>query len=163
MTGAPRPLDDEQLMAVLGAALAESDPVPDHVLEAAKAVPEIAHLDAELAQLMFDSDVELAGVRSGATATADRQLNFECDDADIEIVIRREERAGRFVTVIEGQVSPASQARVALMAADPATVASTTADELGRFRLGDVPSGAVRLLVHVDGVTRPIVTAWFRS
>lgn len=157
------PLDDDDLVALIGAALAESDPVPAHVLEAAKAVPEIAGLDAELALLSFDSDLDLAGVRSGVGTG--RQLSFEADDVDIEIVVHAEERTGRHIQVVEGQLAPAAAVIVSLASADPVVApVETQADDLGRFRFDDVPTGAVRLLAHIDAAdsARPVVTSWFR-
>lgn len=166
MSDSPHSLSDDELVALIGASLAEDDPVPSHVLEAAKAVPDIAGLDAELAQLSFDSDLDLAGVRGVAAGTG-RQLSFETDDIEIELVIHTEERTGRHVLVVEGQLVPAATGRVTLSSADPfADVMSTTADEIGRFRFDDVSAGAIRLLVHVAGggvAARPVVTSWFRA
>lgn len=158
------PLDDDELMAVLGDAIAGSDPVPTHVVEAAKLVPEIAGIDAELALLTFDSDQELAGVRGVGTG---RQLTFEAGAVELELVVHTEELEGRRALVIDGQVVPPQPLEVTLVAADPFTEARPAqADELGRFRFVDVPAGAIRLTVHTGErqvQARPVVTSWFRS
>lgn len=156
-------LDGDELLAVLAAALVESDPVPGHVLDAAKAVPELAGLDAELALLTFDSEVDHAGVRG---QDAGRQLSFESGPLDVDVVVRTERVDGRLVSVIEGQFAPAASGRVTLLAADPGLPGGAVdADEFGRFRFDDAPAGTVRLLVRLDAAAadaRPVVTAWFR-
>ena len=157
------PLDDDELLAMLAEAIERSDPVPQHVLDAAKAVPELAGLDAELAQLTFDSDRELAGVRSAGTG---RQLSFEAGPIDLELVVHTEMAAGRRVVVIEGQVAPADVVEGSLVSADPfSRPVVAVSDDLGRFRFGDAPVGAIRLVVRTDDaqmVARPVVTTWFR-
>lgn len=158
-----RPLGDDELLEVLAAALDESDKVPTHVLDAAKAVPELAGLDAELALLTFDSEVDLAGVRGVGTG---RQLSFASGPVDVEIVLQTQPAAGRSVSVIEGQLAPARPGRVTLLPADPAIPTSVAdVDDLGRFRFDDAPSGAMRMLVHLDDAVAdalPVVTPWFR-
>lgn len=158
------PLDDDELLAMLGSAIAETDPVPELVLEAAKLVPGIAGIDAELALLTFDSDRELAGVRGAGTG---RQLTFEAGEIELELVVHTEEIDGRRALVFDGQVVPPWPLEVSLIAADPFTESrSAQADELGRFRFVDVPAGAIRLAVRAGDRqvrARPVVTSWFRS
>ena len=66
------PTDDE-LLELVGRALRTAEPVPDRVIAGARAAWTWRTIDEELAELVFDSAVELTGVRSEDTA---RQLTF---------------------------------------------------------------------------------------
>ena len=75
---------DDPVFDELKTALHEADSVPDDVLQAAKDSFTWRTVDAELAELVFDSALEeLSGVRSGATV--DRQLTFRTDEFEIEM------------------------------------------------------------------------------
>lgn len=154
---------DEDLLRVLGEALAEQDPVPDHVLGAARAVPEIADLDFELAVLGFDSTRDEAGVR-GPTGT--RQLSFSSSSMDVELTIATEQDKGRLVPALDGQVVPSQVVEVSLHVEGSSSPEQTvTSDELGRFRLGGLPDGEIRLEVKPTGQDRDgrgVATGWFR-
>ena len=66
---------DDRLLAELAAALDAADPVPARVLDAAKESFTWRTIDAELAELVFDSaEQQLAGVR-GIDGT--RQVTFQ--------------------------------------------------------------------------------------
>ena len=65
---------DDQLLDLVGRALRTAEPVPDRVVAGARAAWTWRTIDQELAELVFDSAVELTGVRSEDTA---RQLTFQ--------------------------------------------------------------------------------------
>ncbi|MGA9597612.1 MAG: hypothetical protein WBV06_15770, partial [Acidimicrobiia bacterium] len=80
---------DDQLLARIAGALA-ADPVPEAVLDAARATFTWRTIDAELASLVFDSaDEGLVGVRSTETA---RQMTFRTPGVEIELVVVSETR-----------------------------------------------------------------------
>jgi hypothetical protein len=146
------PLDDH-LIEELAAAIAAGDPVPAEVNAAAKASYTWRTVDAELAELVYDSAVEeLAGVRS-AEGTA-RQVTFRAPGVEIEIAIlsvgtRR----------LVGQLVPPQRADVELRwGSESRTVPS---DELGRFTFDDVPVGPISLRCSFGEEDAPVIqTDW---
>ena len=66
-------VSDDDLLELVGRALRAADPVPDRVIDGARAAWTWRTIDEELAELVFDSAAELTGVRSEDTA---RQLTF---------------------------------------------------------------------------------------
>jgi hypothetical protein len=78
--------DDDELMDVLRAAAAQADPVPDLVLRQARAALVTRDLDAELADLTFDSDLAEAGaVRTGGDDV--RLLSFQSAQVSLELQV----------------------------------------------------------------------------
>lgn len=146
---APSAADDE-LLGLVGQALAAFDPVPDHVLEGARAAFTWRTIDAELAELVFDSSRELAGVRA---EEANRQVTFQAPGVEIEVMLI-ENGTRRLV----GQLVPPSSKRIELVGAD--NVLTTEADRLGRFTFDDVAPGPVRLVVLDGDGARIVQTEW---
>jgi hypothetical protein len=102
-------------------------------------------IDAELAQLTFDSLAEGASAVRGADGP--RVLTFSTAAAEIEVEISD----GRLV----GQLMPARAATVEIRGRD--RTITVTADALGRFAAGPLSPGALSLRCHLD---RTIVTEW---
>ena len=149
---------DAALLARLAAALGAGDPVPNALLAAARASLSWRTVDDELADLVFDSQVDgLVGVRSAAVATTPRQLSFEAGAAGVEVELAD----GRLV----GQLVPPGPARVELHHA--AGSLTTRADDLGRFSFDvgvfTLPDGGTPgpWRLRVDGDAFRLVTAWF--
>ena len=145
-------LRDEQLLAKLGAALEAADPLPESVIEAAKATFTWRTIDAELASLVFDSAAgELAGVRS---SEATRQMTFRTPGVEIELIVVSE-TSRRLV----GQLVPPQTAEVMLHHESDTRTAQS--DSLGRFTFHDVPTGSVRLTCKLAGDDGAVVqTEW---
>lgn len=142
--------DDETTLGILRHGLAEADPIPEYVRAAAREAILWRTLDAEMAQLVFDSAVdELAGVRS---AGSDRQVTFRAPGVEIEVGVMAVD--GREIT---GQLVPPQSATVELRSGE--TIRETVTDRLGRFRFADVASGSVAIVVITDDGTR-IATEW---
>jgi hypothetical protein len=141
---------DDQLLATLGEAIRQTDPVPEHVLAGARAAFTWRTIDAELAELVFDSAAELTGVRSESTA---RQVTFQAPGVEIEVmVIENGQRR------IVGQLVPPTEVTVQLTSGD--SVADTRTDELGRFTFDDVQPGPVRLSVLGSAGEHLVHTEW---
>ena len=142
---------DESILELLAAALDAADPVPQQVLDAAKAALTWRTVDAELAALLFDSATEeLVGVRGVATP---RQMTFAGAGVEIELMLFTEPTRR-----IVGQVVPEQAAIVVLSGGSEITA---SADDLGRFTLADVPVGHVRLTCRLPGADRPVIqTEW---
>jgi len=145
-------LRDEKLLASLGAALEAADPLPESVIEAAKATFTWRTIDAELASLVFDSAAgELAGVRS---SEATRQMTFSTPGVEIELIVVSE-TSRRLV----GQLVPPQTAEVTLHHESDTRTAQS--DSLGRFTFHDVPTGSVRLTCKLAGDDGAVVqTEW---
>ncbi len=96
-------MQDDEIMALLAEALERADPVPAHVMDNARAAFTWRTIDAELAELVFDSALHASGVRS---EEANRQVTFRSSNVEIEIMIL-EDRGRRLV----GQLVPARDCR----------------------------------------------------
>ncbi|MGB0112226.1 MAG: hypothetical protein WBP59_03315 [Ilumatobacteraceae bacterium] len=142
--------DDRELLALLGHALDAADPVPEHVLDGARAAFTWRTIDTELAEMVFDSARELTGVRAD---DANRQVTFKAPGVEIEVMVI-ENGTRRLV----GQLVPPSTKRVELVGADHVHTAET--DRLGRFTFDELAPGPVRLVVLDDAGERIVQTEW---
>ena len=148
---------DDELFDRLAATLRNAEPPPDAVVDMARAGFGLRRLDAELAELVADSALELtpAGVRGDLAAP--RMLTFEAGDAEIEVQVSA---AADGTWQMIGQVVPPAPGTVGLEPADPALVAvETDADELGRFTLRTRGGGSWRLIYRRQGLTA-VVSPW---
>ena len=143
--------NEEMLLAKLRQGLDASDPVPGDVTDFAKAALGWRTIDAELAEIAYDSSTEEtpAGVRSTATS---RMLSFEVGAWAIEI--EHNPATGRLI----GQIEPAREATVEIHFAGGTQ--TTAADELGRFAFDDVLPGPVSLVIRTPGDLEVIKTEW---
>jgi len=141
---------EDRVMSLLRLGLEESDPVPVDIVDFAKAALAWRSIDAELAELSYDSSQEQtpAGVRSTATA---RMLSFETGDwlADLEYSAA----TGRLM----GQVEPARIMTVELHLGG--SVVATDADELGRFVFDGVLPGPIALVFRLSD-EETVKTEW---
>jgi hypothetical protein len=144
-------VSDDDLLELVGRALRAADPVPDRVIQGARAAWTWRTIDEELAELVFDSAAELTGVRSEDTA---RQLTFRAPGMEIEVMIVDE--ASRRVV---GQLIPPGTYIVQLLSSDD-VVREEHADRLGRFAFDAVAPGPVRLAVIDPDGTHIVTTEW---
>ncbi len=140
-----------EILEILGRALEHSDPVPISVTDAGKSAFTWLTIDAELAELVFDSARdELVGVRS--ETLAERQLTFQSPTVEIEIMLVGNSRH------LVGQLVPAQGAEVTLITEVASTDATT--DDLGRFDFTGVEPGRIRLQIRTASGPS-ITTEWF--
>ena len=132
---------DDELLAELQQA-GRLDTVPAEALAAVKAAFMWRTIDAELAELTYDSlldDELLAGVRSTSPA---RFLSFSSDPANLTVEMEAISEGG--ARRLGGQLLPAQPGEIAVrQAAGAGTVA---VDELGRFTADGLSPGPVSLL-----------------
>lgn len=147
--GADDALDDA-LLDLLGQAIDAGDPMPAHVLAAARGAVAWRTIDQDLAGLVFDSATELTGVRDPNVA---RQLTFRSDGVEIEVMLV-DSNARRLV----GQLVPARPTTVTLESTDVRT--EQTSDRFGRFSFDRVRTGPVRFTVAGGVGSRDITTDW---
>lgn len=149
--------EDEKLRAELRWAGA-LDPVPDDLNAAAKSSFAWYTLDAELAELTFDSAADersLAGMRGGSAASgAPRMLTFEAPGITVEVEAVADGSRRRLI----GQLVPPQAGRVEVRHRDGTAGADT--DEVGRFTLDDLAPGAVSLHCQGTDGTIDVTTDW---
>jgi hypothetical protein len=147
---------DRELLAQVREMLDETDPVPEFLLDTARATYTWRTIDAELAELTGDSLLEGAAVRS---TRAPRLLTFTAEAATLVVEVAEHVRGASLGRRLLGQILSPRPAEVEVRHAD-GTV-SVTADEFGRFRAEAVPPGPISLACRFGGALKPqLVTSW---
>src|SRR2546423_120672 len=144
---------DDHLVSELRAVANAVDAVPEPVVAAARASLTWRTIDAELAELAYDSlldDAALAGTRAGGD-TGPRLLTFEAADMSVEVEVTEVGARRKLV----GQLVPPAPATVEVR--HPGGTSTVAADGLGRFSVDAVDAGPVSLRITVTG---PVTTAW---
>lgn len=148
--------EDASLLGELRSAMRQADPVPQRVREAAKASLTWRTVDAELAELAFDSLVdhrELATVRG---SSGPRLLTFTAPGLTVEVEVAGSGARRQLI----GQLVPPGPAEVRVRHAGG--VVTVEADELGCFAVAELDAGPVRLQCRVrrPEPVAPFVTDW---
>jgi hypothetical protein len=148
---------DEALLVRLGGIAATVDPPPPLLAELGRASYEMRRMDVELAQLVDDSALELAGVR--ATTSDARLLTFEGAEVAIELQISLV--AGQLSLI--GQVVPVpdDEGGIVYLQTPDGRVTSAVLDDVGGFRLDAVPARLLRLHIQLPHGTT-VTTTWIR-
>jgi GNAT superfamily N-acetyltransferase len=147
---------DRELLAHVREMFDEADPVPEFLLDAARATFSWRTIDAELAELTNDSLLEGAAVRA---ARVPRLLTFTADVATLVVEVAEHVRGAGIGRRLLGQILSPRPAEVDVRHA--AGTLSVTADEFGRFRFEEVPPGPISLACRFGGATQPqLVTSW---
>ena len=145
---------DDPLLAQLRRLAHTVDPVPHEVTAYARAALGWRRVDTELAELLEDSRLEVAGMRSVAEAT--RSLTFRSSDLQVDVEV---DESGDG-TLLLGQLVPAVGAEVDVQRDDGTTLATASADDLGRFRFELPAGGRIRLVVRRPAPAPPVETSW---
>jgi hypothetical protein len=143
-------MSDDELLALLGQALGTADAVPEHVLEGARSAFTWRTIDAELAELVFDSARELSGVRSD---DSNRQVTFSAPGVEIEVMV-----IGNGSRRLLGQLVPPVATTIELVGSD--AVYTARSDELGRFSFDELAPGPVRLMILDATGASTVQTEW---
>jgi hypothetical protein len=133
----------------------EADPVPDLVLESARAALAFRRLDAELAKIVHDSELDGVGAVRGLADDAEgevRLLSFEAPGLSISAQISTSATKRSLL----GQVAGAPITAVSVQT--PEAQYPAELGDAGMFRYDGLPSGALRLLVRTT--TREVVGDW---
>jgi hypothetical protein len=149
----PRSLhDDDQLLRLLGEVLDEDDPVPADALALALSAADLADLDAEVADLVFDSllDDQAVALRAGGDGEV-RSLTFAAGDRTIEVDLTDDDLVGR--------VAPPGADPLVLGVVQAGRRQEVTTDSLGRFR-STVRPGPLRLVFSDADAGSLLVTPW---
>lgn len=135
-------VNESDLLQTLQRMFDAVDPPPAHVLAHARDAFAWHGIDAELAELVYDSAATAVptGVRGGHDA---RQMTFRTPGLEIEIEVTSER-----ARIVIGQLVPAQTAVIELRQ-DGHTL-RTEADALGRFSFEGIAPGAIKLTVVTD-------------
>jgi hypothetical protein len=143
--------DDDELLGALRQALAARDAVPPDFMANARDAFAWRNIDAELAELTFDSrqDLEMAaGTRAGEAAL--RALTFAATHLAVELELTGDALLGQLVPPEPGTIG------VQPRSGPPTEVA---ADEIGCFTVQPLPSSPFRLRCRTASGSEA-VTGW---
>jgi hypothetical protein len=145
--------DDEQLLAALRESTRARQAVPETFVDMGKSAYAWHNIDAELAQLTYDSSRErdrdqLAGVRSETASI--RALTFTSAHLSLELEVTE--------TSLLGQVIPP---RAGTLETQTRAGATTTVpiDEIGCFAIEPIPAGPFRLCCRREDGS-DVMTNW---
>jgi hypothetical protein len=143
--------DDEQLLGALREAIRSREGVPDEFVETAKGVYAWHNIDAELAQLTYDSRHDKDRIASVRSETASiRALTFTSAHLSIEVEVTEGSLVGQIIPPGEGTIEAQTGA---------GAITAAPVDEIGCFSIEPVPSSPFRL--HCRSARGPdVVTGW---
>ena len=141
--------NDARLLAALGAAVRARQAVPDAVVELGKGAYAWRHIDAELAQLTYDSGLDRTGAVRSETASI-RALGFTSAHLSIEVEVTED--------CLLGQVTPPQAGTLQALTATGAST-ETTVDEIGCFAVEPIPASPFRLRFRA-GRGADALTGW---
>jgi hypothetical protein len=146
---------DDALLAELQLAGELHDPVPAAVVASARASLTWLTIDAELAELAFDSSVDESPVLVRGPVSDEQQLTFETERVAVDLQVTGRGASRRII----GQLAPAGVAEIELRTGS-SDVIRVTSDELGRVPAVDVPAGPLSLRIQFAGEDTAVVTDW---
>jgi hypothetical protein len=144
--------DDDELLAALGDAMRAREAVPEWFVETGKNAYAWHNIDAELAQLTYDSDSDadrerVAAVRSEAASI--RALTFTSARLSIELEVASDSLIGQVIPPRAGTLEVHTTAGVT----------SSPVDEIGCFSVDPIPASPFRLRCRTeDGAD--VLTGW---
>ena len=146
----PDSWDDEELLAALGEAIKARQAVPEWFVETGKNAYAWRDIDADLAQLTYDSLVDrerAAAVRSEAASI--RALTFTSARSSIELEVAKSSLLGRIIPPRAGTLEVHTTTGMT----------SSPADEIGCFVVEPIPDSPFRLRCRTDDGA-DMLTGW---
>jgi hypothetical protein len=146
--------DDEELLTALREAMRAREAVPAEFIEMGKNAYAWHNIDAELAQLTYDSDRDADLMASLRSETASiRALTFTSAHLSIEVEVTDESLVGQVVPIV-----PEREGTIEVQAKAGATT-TTSVDEIGCFAVSPKPASPFRLRYRAaDGTD--VLTGW---
>jgi len=142
--------DDERLLAALSEAMKARAAVPEWFMETGKNAFAWHNIDAELAQLTYDSNEDrLAAVTRAETASI-RSLTFTSEHLTLELEVTGNS--------LLGQIFPA-RAGVLEIHNRAGEISTTEVDEIGCFSVEPIPASPFRLRCSASDGTC-VLTGW---
>lgn len=143
-------LGDEALFAALQQAIRTRQAVPPEFVEAAKSAFAWRNIDAELAQLTYDStQAPAAAAPMRAEAASIRALTFTSPRLTVELEVTEDS--------LLGQIVPAQAAMIEVQTREGPGPAAAS-DEIGCFSVHPIPDGPFRLLCRTGDIN--VLTGW---
>ena len=142
--------DDEQLMAALRESMRARQAVPDWFIETGKSAYAWHNIDAELAQLTYDShsDTNMAAIVRSEAASI-RALTFTSAHLSIELEVTAGSLLGQVIPPQAGTLETHTRAGVT----------TSQIDEIGCFTVDPIPDSPFRLRCRLaDGTD--VLTGW---
>ena len=144
--------DDEELLAALGEALRAREAVPEWFVETGKNAYAWHNIDADLAQLTYDSDSDTGRGRAAAVRSENasiRALTFTSARLSIELEVGEGSLLGQIIPPRAGTLEVHTTAGVT----------SSPVDEIGCFVVEPIPTSPFRLRCRTeDGAD--VLTGW---
>lgn len=141
--------DDEQLLALLKESLQARKAVPPEFIEIGKNAYAWHNIDAELAQLAYDSLYDSTLSERSETASV-RSLTFTSARLTIELEVNDDSLFGQVTPVQEGTIQVRTYAGV---------IASISVDKVGYFAVHPIPPSPFRLHCQTTGGS-DVLTGW---
>ena len=145
---------DDELAEELRRLAARLDPVPPELLTAAAGAFAWRDIDAQLAELVFDSLLDVDDATQVRGSPERRLVSFTGGGVTLDIEVTTTGPA----RTIMGQIVPPQRGAVDVRRQQE-TVTTVEVDELGRFRSGPLPPGPLSLRLRPAEGT-PVVTDW---
>ena len=143
--------DDDQLLEALRQALRAREAVPVEFVDAGKSAFAWHNIDAELAQLTYDSSHDSAYEPALRAEDASiRALTFTSAHLTVELEVTGD--------TLLGQIIPAQGGEIRIQPRDGGET-TVTADEIGCFSIRPIPSGPFRLYCRT-GDDLDALTGW---
>ena len=143
--------DDERLLAALGEAIKAREAVPSWFVETGKNAFAWHNIDAELAQLTYDSyqdQREVAAMRSETASI--RALTFTSAHLTMELEVTEDAVLGQVIPPCAGTLEVHTRA---------GEITATEMDEIGCFAVDPIPDSPFRLRCRTaDGAD--VLTGW---
>ena len=143
--------DDERLLVALGEAIRARQAVPSWFVETGKNAFAWHNIDAELAQLTYDSREnrrELAVVRSETASV--RALTFTSAHLTMELEVTEDAVLGQVIPPRAGTLEVHTRA---------GEITATEMDEIGCFAINPIPESPFRLRCRAAGGV-DVLTGW---
>jgi hypothetical protein len=144
--------EQDALVEELRRVAALVDPVPERVRDAARGSFSWRTIDAELAELAYDSAAQAGREALVRSADTRRLLTFDAAGLSIEVEVTSTDPDVRLV----GQVVPPQRAEIEVRHAGGRI--TVEADDLGRFAADGISAGPVSLVCRLG--ERTVATAW---
>jgi len=142
--------DDDELLEALGEALRAREQVPEWFVETGKNAYAWHNIDAELAQLTYDSSRDRDAVSAMRSETASiRALTFTSAQLSVELEVTTGSLVGQIIPPRAGTLEVHTTAGVA----------SSLMDEIGCFAVTPIPNSPFRLRCRTEDGT-DVLTGW---
>jgi len=143
--------DDDRLLTALSEAMKARQAVPSWFIETGKNAFAWHNIDAELAQLTYDSneDQREAALMRSETALI-RSLTFTSDHLSLELEVTGNSLLGLLLPPGAGRLEIHTRA---------GEISTTEVDELGRFSVDPIPDSPFRLRCRTADGTH-VLTGW---